>query len=173
MRRQPETRRFLRRLEPFLAYMLPRYHAGGEELPDDRDRLHGRPASLGDDGERAGAAAEEPQGYVVRVRHRDVKQGTTVMIGIVVVTHGKLARELVKAARKIVGEHPGTAAVSIGWGDDAGGGDARRWSGRWRRSAASEVLLLTDMFGGTPTNLSLPFLSQRIEIVTGRRTCRC
>jgi len=88
------------------------------------------------------------------------------MIGIVVVTHGRVAEELVQAARAIVGEIPGIAAVSIGWSDDVsvakdaiaralaevGGGDA---------------LILTDMFGGTPTNLSLPFLSPRLEIVTG------
>ena len=88
------------------------------------------------------------------------------MIGIVVVTHGRIAEELVNAARTIVGEIPAIAAVSIGWGDDAsacrqsierglagvGGGDA---------------LVLTDMFGGTPTNLSLPYLSPRVEIVTG------
>jgi PTS system mannose-specific IIA component len=88
------------------------------------------------------------------------------MIGIVVVTHGRVAEELVQAARAIVGEIPAIAAVSIGWSDDVsvakeaiaqalaevGGGDA---------------LILTDMFGGTPTNLSLPFLSPRLEIVTG------
>jgi PTS system mannose-specific IIA component len=88
------------------------------------------------------------------------------MIGIVVVTHGRVAEELVQAARAIVGEIPAITAVSIGWSDDVsvakeaiaqalaevGGGDA---------------LILTDMFGGTPTNLSLPFLSPRLEIVTG------
>jgi mannose PTS system EIIA component len=88
------------------------------------------------------------------------------VIGIVVVTHGTLAAELVSAARTIVGELPGVAAVSIGWADDMAvahaaiekalaevGGDAR--------------LILTDMFGGTPTNISLPFLSSQVEIVTG------
>jgi PTS system mannose-specific IIA component len=88
------------------------------------------------------------------------------MIGIVVVSHGQVAVELVNAARTIVGEIPGIVAVSIGWSDDVmvareaiekaiaevGGGD---------------VLVLTDMFGGTPTNVSLPFLSPRVEIVTG------
>ena len=90
------------------------------------------------------------------------------MIGIVVVTHGRLAEELVNAARAIVGDIPRIGAASIGWADDpsvakeaieraldeAGGGQAG-------------TLILTDMFGGTPTNVSLPFLSPKVEIVTG------
>jgi len=88
------------------------------------------------------------------------------MIGIVVVTHGRVAEELVSAARTIHGELPGIAAVSIGWGDDAEGA-----SGAIERGIAEAggeaTLVLTDMFGGTPTNLSLPFLSERVEIVTG------
>jgi PTS system mannose-specific IIA component len=88
------------------------------------------------------------------------------MIGVVVVTHGRLAEELVNAARTIVGEVPGVAAVSIGWSDDPA----------VARAAVEQALLtvggeaaivLTDMFGGTPTNLSLPSLSERVEILTG------
>ncbi|HET7746025.1 MAG TPA: PTS sugar transporter subunit IIA [Vicinamibacteria bacterium] len=88
------------------------------------------------------------------------------MIGIVVVTHGRLAEELVNAARNIVGEIPAIRAVSIGWADDpvVAKDEVER--------ALSEVgdggvLVLTDMFGGTPTNVMLPLLSPRVEIVTG------
>lgn len=88
------------------------------------------------------------------------------MIGIVVVTHGRLAEELVNAARNIVGEIPAIAAVSMGWSDDVG--TARDQVERAIAEAGgSDTLLLTDMFGGTPTNLSLPFLSAQVEIVTG------
>jgi PTS system mannose-specific IIA component len=88
------------------------------------------------------------------------------MIGIVVVSHGQVAVELVKAARTIVGEIPAIAAVSIGWSDDVT--VAREAIGRAiAEVGGGEVLILTDMFGGTPTNVSLPFLSERIEIVTG------
>ena len=88
------------------------------------------------------------------------------MIGIVVVTHGRVAEELVQAARAIVGEIPAIAAVSIGWSDDVEGARAKI------EQALQEVggegaLILTDMFGGTPTNVSLPFLSPGLEIVTG------
>ena len=100
------------------------------------------------------------------------------MIGIVVVTHGRLAEELVNAAQAIVGRIPRIEAVSIGWSDDvlvakdaiaralhsAGGGEATAGEGP---AALEGVLILTDMFGGTPTNLSLPFLSPTVEIVTG------
>ena len=88
------------------------------------------------------------------------------MIGIVVVTHGNLAGELVQAARTIVGEIPAIKAVSIGWADDAA--EARGAIETALLEVGSEgALILTDMFGGTPTNLSLPSLSERVEIVTG------
>jgi PTS system mannose-specific IIA component len=88
------------------------------------------------------------------------------MIGIVVVTHGSLAPELVNAARQIVGEIPAIAAVSIGWADDVN--VAREAIERaLLEVGGGEALVLTDMFGGTPTNLSLPYLSERVEIVTG------
>jgi PTS system mannose-specific IIA component len=87
------------------------------------------------------------------------------VIGIVVVTHGRLAEELVSAARQIVGEVPAIRAVCLGWGDDAAA--ANEAIARGLAEAGPEVLVLTDMFGGTPTNLSLPFLSDKVEIVTG------
>ena len=88
------------------------------------------------------------------------------MIGIVVVTHGQLAGELVNAARTIVGEIPRIASVSIGWSDDML--IAREAIERALAEVGGEdALILTDMFGGTPTNISLPFLSPRVEIVTG------
>jgi PTS system mannose-specific IIA component len=88
------------------------------------------------------------------------------VIGIVVVSHGQVAEELVNAARNIVGEVPAIAAVSIGWADDMAA--AREKIGRaLGEVGGGDVLILTDMFGGTPTNVSLPFLSPRVEIVTG------
>ena len=88
------------------------------------------------------------------------------MIGIVVVTHGRLAEELVNAARTIVGDIPAIAAVSIGWADDmtVARDDIQR---ALESVGPGPALILTDMFGGTPTNVSLPFLSPSAEIVTG------
>jgi mannose PTS system EIIA component len=88
------------------------------------------------------------------------------MIGIVVVTHGSVAGELVNAARTIVGEIPAIAAVSMGWADDMN--VAREAIEKAIADVGGgQVLILTDMFGGTPTNVSLPFLSSQVEIVTG------
>ncbi|MGA9773253.1 MAG: PTS sugar transporter subunit IIA [Blastocatellia bacterium] len=90
------------------------------------------------------------------------------MIGGVIVTHGQLANELVSAAEMIVGEIHHIRAVSIGWHDDVD--VAREEVERAIRQVdvGSGVLLLTDMFGGTPTNLAATFLGQaEVEVVTG------
>jgi PTS system mannose-specific IIA component len=88
------------------------------------------------------------------------------VIGVVVVTHGRLAEELVNAARAIVGEIPAIVAVSMGWSDDVSSAHAQV-ERAIAEAGGADTLLLTDMFGGTPTNLSLPFLSPNVEIVTG------
>jgi PTS system mannose-specific IIA component len=90
------------------------------------------------------------------------------MIGVLVVTHGQLAIELVKAAEMIVGALPRFVAVSIGWHDDVT--TAREAIGQAieRVQGAEGVLILTDMFGGTPSNLGLTFLeTNRVEVITG------
>jgi len=90
------------------------------------------------------------------------------MIGVLVVTHGQLAIELVKAAEMIVGALPRFVAVSIGWHDDVT--IAREAIGQAisRVQGPSGVLILTDMFGGTPANLGLTFLeSNKVEVITG------
>ncbi len=88
------------------------------------------------------------------------------MIGIVVVSHGQVATELVNAARTIVGDIPAIVAVSIGWSDDMAVAH-QAIEAALAEVGAGGALVLTDMFGGTPTNVALPFLSPRVEIVTG------
>ena len=90
------------------------------------------------------------------------------MIGVVVVTHGQLAAELVNAAEAIVGDLPRFAAVSIGWHDDTDDAREEIRQAIARLQDESGVLVLTDMFGGTPTNLGLSFVEpDRVEVVTG------
>ncbi len=90
------------------------------------------------------------------------------MIGVVVVTHGQLAIELLNAAEMIVGDLPRFTAVSIGWHDDVN--DAREDIAQAIERVRGDggVLLLTDMFGGTPSNLGMTFLApDGLEVITG------
>ena len=90
------------------------------------------------------------------------------MIGVVVVTHGQLATELVNAAEMIVGDLPQFTAVSIGWHDDVNDAREEIVQAIERVRGAEGVLLLTDMFGGTPSNLGMTFLEKdRVEVITG------
>ena len=100
----------------------------------------------------------------------------SVKVGVVVVTHGQLAAELLNAAEMIVGDLPHFAAVSIGWHEDVEG--ARESIGRviervrakvdTPEAPAAGVLVLADMFGGTPANLAVTFLEKdKVEVVTG------
>jgi mannose PTS system EIIA component len=90
------------------------------------------------------------------------------MIGVVVVTHGQLARELLNAAETIVGDLPRFTAVSIGWHDDTQ--DAREEIAQAIARVRQDegVLIVTDMFGGTPANLAMSFLVEdSVEVITG------
>ncbi len=90
------------------------------------------------------------------------------MVGALVVSHGHLAQELVAAAEMIVGEISHIHAVSIGWHDDVN--DARKEIEKRLSEvdAGSGVLILTDMFGGTPSNIAFPFHEPgKVDVVTG------
>ena len=90
------------------------------------------------------------------------------MIGILIVTHGRLAEELRAAALMIEPSIGRIAAVALEW--DQTGEDARERiaAGLAEADQGDGAVILTDMFGGTPTNLTLSFLKKdRVEIVTG------
>ncbi len=90
------------------------------------------------------------------------------MIGGIIVSHGKLAEELLNALTIILGEVANMEAISIGWYDDVE--DSRRKINQSlkRVNQKNGVLIFTDMFGGTPSNLSFSFLrDDTIEIITG------
>lgn len=89
-------------------------------------------------------------------------------IGGVIVSHGRLANELLAAAEAVVGELNHIAAVSIGWHDDVELAKNEISRAIKKVSQGNGVLLLTDMFGGTPTNVSAMFIKENeVEIVTG------
>ena len=84
------------------------------------------------------------------------------------ISHGHVANELVAAAEAVVGELSHVAAVSIGWHDDVEIAKSEIERAINKVSEGNGVLLLTDMFGGTPTNIAAMFLKDdEVEIVTG------
>lgn len=96
------------------------------------------------------------------------EQSATGKVAGVIVTHGQLASEFLAAAEMIVGTVKHIAAVSIGWHDDVEAAREEVERAITRVSEGCGVLLLTDMFGGTPTNITSMFLSEgEVEVVTG------
>lgn len=92
----------------------------------------------------------------------------TKRIGGVIISHGQLANELVGATEAVVGDLAHIRAVSIGWHDDVEMAKGEIEQAIKEVSQGIGVLLLTDMFGGTPTNIAAMFLdSNDVEIVTG------
>ena len=91
------------------------------------------------------------------------------MIGIVIVTHSKLGDALIEAAEFIIGKRPeALVSVSIDLNESAEVLRAKIAEGIQSVSSEDGVLILTDMFGGTPSNLSYSFLEEgHIEVISG------
>lgn len=116
------------------------------------------------DDEQRAAQTRTQSATVVERTHA----GGDPVIGVVVVTHGQLANELVNAAETIVGDLPTFTAVSIGWHEDAKDARDEIASAIARVQGSEGVLIATDMFGGTPANLGITFLEpKKVEVVTG------
>lgn len=83
-------------------------------------------------------------------------------------SHGRLALELLASAETIVGDIGHITAVSIGWYDEVEKACKEIEQAILRVDQGEGVLILTDMFGGTPTNLSMTFSNtHKVEILTG------
>jgi mannose PTS system EIIA component len=91
------------------------------------------------------------------------------MIGIVIVTHRQLGDALIEAAQFIIGKKPeALVSVSIDLNESADVLRAKIAEGIKSVSSEEGVLILTDMFGGTPSNLSYSFLEEgHIEVISG------
>ena len=90
------------------------------------------------------------------------------VIGLVIVTHGRLAEEFLSAMEHVVGPQPAVAAICIGPDDDM----ERRRRDILRAcqdvDSGQGVILLTDMFGGTPSNLAISVMEQtKAEVIAG------
>ena len=90
------------------------------------------------------------------------------MIGLVLVTHGRLASEFVTAMEHVVGPQTQVAAIDIGPDDDM---EARRADIAAAIATVDDgkgVIVLTDLFGGTPSNLAISLLERgRVEVIAG------
>ncbi len=90
------------------------------------------------------------------------------LIGLVLVTHGRLAEEFIAAAEHVVGPQEGVRAVSIGPDDNM---EARRkdiLKAVEEVDAGAGVIVLTDMFGGTPSNLAISIIDKaNVEVIAG------
>ena len=90
------------------------------------------------------------------------------MIGALIVTHGNLAYELLNAAQKIESNVGVIEAVPLEWTDSVDEAREKIRQALDRIGTDDGVIIFTDMFGGTPSNISLSFLERdRVEVVTG------
>ncbi len=90
------------------------------------------------------------------------------MIGLVLVTHFSLGRELLGAVKSIAGDMEFVQVISVDLAKDVEGAKKEISSAIKKVNNGDGVLILTDMFGGTPSNLSLAFLEEgKVEVLTG------
>ena len=90
------------------------------------------------------------------------------MIGLILVTHGRLADQFVEAMEHVVGPQDGIATVCIGPNDDMEQRRADIAEAITTVDSGAGYIILTDLFGGTPSNLSISLLEQgRVEVIAG------
>ena len=90
------------------------------------------------------------------------------MIGKLILTHGGLARELLSAANVISGRLNGFEALSLDWSEGFDEARAKVAAALARLDSGEGVLILTDMYGGTPCNIAMTFFQAgKVEVLTG------
>ncbi|MGZ3304822.1 MAG: PTS sugar transporter subunit IIA [Asticcacaulis sp.] len=90
------------------------------------------------------------------------------MIGLVIVTHGRLAEEFVAAMEHVVGPQSQLTAICIGPEDDVAQRRQDILNAAVANNSGEGVILLTDMFGGTPSNLAISVMEQtHAEVIAG------
>lgn len=90
------------------------------------------------------------------------------MIGLVLVTHGRLAEELIAALEHVVGPQTNVTAVCIGPDDDMEIRRSEILESAIKADTGAGAVLLTDMFGGTPSNLAISIMDKaKVEVIAG------
>ena len=175
MRRYPADRASSpHRLDGFLRYVVPHYVAEGKAYLTVAIGCTGgrhRSVYLAELLRLELTELKRPRLQHVATRtcvHRGASAEGHHMIGVVVVTHGQLAIELVNAAETIVGDLPTFTAVSIGWHEDVQDARDDIAAAIARVQGPDGVLIATDMFGGTPVEPRhhVPG-ARKVEVVTG------
>ena len=91
-----------------------------------------------------------------------------MMIGLVLVTHGRLAEEFIAALEHVVGKQSRVVAISIGPDDDMERRRADILTAVGSVDDGDGVILMTDMFGGTPSNLAISIMSEaKVDVIAG------
>lgn len=90
------------------------------------------------------------------------------MIGLVLVTHGRLAEELISALEHVVGPQSNVVAICIGPDDDMEVRRSEILDSAVKADQGDGAVLLTDMFGGTPSNLAISIMDKaNVEVIAG------
>jgi len=90
------------------------------------------------------------------------------MIGMILVTHGKLAEEFVAAMQHVVGRQDAVRTVCIGPNDDMEARRAEIAAAIAEVNSGAGVIILTDLFGGTPSNLAISLMEKgKVEVIAG------
>lgn len=90
------------------------------------------------------------------------------MVGVLILTHGRMAEELLSAARKITGDMERFEALTLDWTDSPEVAHGKVGAAIERLDTGEGVLVLTDIFGGTPTNIAMKLMKPgRVEVVSG------
>ncbi len=90
------------------------------------------------------------------------------MVGVLILTHGDLARELLASARAIAGELDNFEALPLSWGDDIDRAHELVDAALERLDRGNGVLIMTDIFGGTPSNVAMAFRDPgQVEVISG------
>lgn len=91
------------------------------------------------------------------------------MIGVIIVAHGSLGQEFLNVLERVVGKQENLAALCVNWEEDMEDTRGRLAALIDEVETGKGVLLLTDMFGGTPSNLAISFLGayENLEVIAG------
>lgn len=90
------------------------------------------------------------------------------MVGVLILTHGRMAAELLAAARKIAGDLEQFEALTLDWADGVDQAQEKVAAAIARLDSGEGVLVLTDIFGGTPSNIAMKLMVPgEVEVVSG------